>query len=228
MHSILRAKKASSSLSPHQHEDQALQKKKEDIEWVTNKMVEFLNHPENIMAHGMNETDAKILGKLCQHLRIGKAEIFVLADTPIEHVTTVLEGKLVAYHRKMKMETFGVGSHAGTLGISEGAKYTFTLVAEEDTFVALLPYQKMLKYIQDLPVEREEVAMNFCFDVLILQNLESVHKRSVFDAAVKVQNSFRVHLARREFWRLRNRLQAPAANVIIKVWRGHRARKWLW
>jgi hypothetical protein len=92
----------------------------------------------------------------------------------------------------------------------------------------LLPYRKMLKYIQDLPVEREEAAMNFCFDVLILRNLESVHKRSVFDAAAKVQNSFRVHLARREFWRLRNRLQAPAANVIIKVWRGHRARKWLW
>ena len=206
-----------------------IKKEKSDTEWVIEQMVKLLDRPDNIFAHGFNETDAKMMGLVCTHLRVPAGETFAAAGDACEHVAMVLKGSLAAYHHNAHMDTYEVGSHIGTMGLTaEHTKYVFTIVAQEDVFMALLPHAKFLNYINDLETEREEQIMNYCFEVLFVANLEAVHKCEVYDSARLVQNSFRAHLARREFWSIRQHLEALPANVIQRVWRGHRARKWLW
>ena len=204
-------------------------KEKSDTEWCMRKMIELLDNPKNMLSHGFNETDAKTIGLVCQHLRLEQGEIFAPAGTPCEHVAIILAGKLAAYHRTHLMETHEAGTHVGTQCLTaDDSSFTMTLIAEEDTFVALLPAQKLLSYIQDLEPAREEQIMNYCFEVLFTANLESNHQCEVFDSAALIQNCYRGHVARKNFWRIRDRLESPSANVIIRVWRGHRARRWLW
>jgi len=207
----------------------AHKKTKGDTEWVKDRFIELLTIPDNLLAHGFTEIDAKTLGLYSLHLRIEKGDVFATPGTPCQHVAMILEGRLAAYHHATLLATFGAGSHVGTMGLTaENCHYAITLVAEEDTFVALLPHQRILSYIQDLPVERQDKITKYCFEVLFASNLDLDHKREVLDAASVVQNSFRCHRARSEFWRIRNHREAPSANVITRVWRGHRARMWTW
>ena len=204
-------------------------KEKSDVEFCKARMIELLHNPRNILAHGFNETDAKTLGLVCQHLRLEKGEVFAPAGTPCEHVAMILDGKLTAYHRKHCMDTYEAGTHVGTqCHTADDSVFTMSLMAEEDTFLALLPSQKLLSYIQDLEPAREELIMNYCFEVLFTANLELNHQCEVFDQAALLQNAYRGHIARRSFWRIRDRLESPSANVIMRAWRGHRARRWLW
>jgi len=207
----------------------AHKKTKGDTEWVKDKFLELLTIPDNLLAHGFTEIDAKTLGLFSLHLRMEKGDVFATPGTPCQHVAMILEGRLAAYHHATLLATFGAGLHVGTMGLTaENSHYAITLVAEEDTFVALLPHQRILSYIQNLPVERQDKITKYCFEVLFASNLDLDHKREVLDAASVVQNSFRCHQARSEFWRIRNHREAPSANVITRVWRGHRARMWTW
>ena len=210
-------------------EDAPPMKKKSDTEWVIEQMLKLLHRPDNIFAHGFNETDAKMMGLVCTHLQVPAGETFAAAGDACEHVALVLRGSLAAYHHDAHMDTYEVGSHIGTMGLTaEHPLYTFTLVAQDDVFLALLPHAKFLGYINDLETEREEQIMKYCFEVLFVANLEAAHKCEVYDSARVVQNSFRAHRARREFWSIRQHLEATPASVIQRVWRGHRARMWLW
>ena len=210
-------------------ENPVVKKDKSDTEWVMERMLELMNNLDNILAHGFNDTDTKMLALFSQHLKVKQGDVFANAGDPCAYVAMILEGRLAAYHKKTRMDTHEAGSHVGTMGLTaDNTTYTFTLIAEEDTFLAMLPHQKLLAYINDLAFEREEEIMTYCFEVLFVKNLEMNHKREVFEAATVMQNSFRAHIARREFWRIRNHLEAPSAKIIQRIWRGHRMRKWLW
>ena len=72
-----------------------------------------------------------------------------------EHLVMVLEGMIVAYHRSTVMKTYEAGSLAGTQGLTaDNAKFMFTLIAEEDSYLALLPHHRLLSYIQGLECAR--------------------------------------------------------------------------
>ena len=204
-------------------------KERTDTEWIIEEMVKLRDVPGNLFANGFNEIDARVMGLVCTHLRVPAGATFADAGDACEHVAMVLQGTLGAYHHKAQMETYEAGAQIGAKSLtSENTKYTFTIVAHDEVFLALLPHAKLLAYIQDLEVERAERIMNFCFQVLLTASLEEEHKCEVYNCARVVQNSFRAHCARREFWSIRQHLQATPANIIQKVWRGHRARKWLW
>jgi len=206
-----------------------IKKERRDTIWVIEEMVKLRDVPSNLFANGFNEIDARVMGLVCTHLRVPEGETFAEAGDACEHVAIVLQGTLAAYHHKTQMESYEAGAQIGAMSLtSENTKYTFTIVAQDEVFLALLPRAKLLAYIQDLEVDRAERIMNYCFTVLLAASLEAEHKCEVYNCARVVQNSFRAHRARREFWSIRQHLQATPANIIKKVWRGHRARKWLW
>jgi CRP-like cAMP-binding protein len=206
-----------------------IRKERRDTTWVIEEMVKLRDVPGNLLANGFNEMDARVMGLVCTHLRVPEGETFAEAGDACEHVAIVLQGTLAAYHHKTQMESYEAGAQIGAMSLtSENTKYTFTIVAQDEVFLALLPRTKLLAYIQDLEVDRAERIMNYCFTVLLAASLEAEHKCEAYNCARVVQNSFRVHRARREFWSIRQHLQATPANIIKKVWRGHRARKWLW
>ena len=199
-----------------------------DRAYCQDKLIEFLNYPGSLMAHGFSETDAKTLAIFSQTVRLSRGDVLVEAGAPCEHMMMILDGRLIGYHSKIPMGTFEVGSHIGTHGLMSGnSKHVLTFVADEDSMVVLLPHHRMLSYIKDVDDKRGERILKYYLEELYTKHLELEHEIEMYNSAVVVQNNFRVHVCRSKFWSIRDAGKAPASNIISKVWRGHHTRKWL-